>query len=166
MIGAATAACVPGLNNIERGALSHMYKNILIATDGSDLAMNGVRNGVALAKSVGAKITAVTVSEPFHWVGPTLTSIAEDAIREGTRRASEAAVGAAFDAAKAANVDCEKVIIEDDFAYRGIVDTAAARNCDLIVMASHGRRGISAVILGSETVKVLTHAKIPVLVCH
>ena len=143
-----------------------MYKNILIATDGSDLAMSAVRNGVALARSVGAKITAVTVSEPFHWVGPALTSIAETAVREGTKRAADAALEAAFDAAKAAGVDCEKVIVENDFAYKGIVDTATARNCDLIVMASHGRRGISAVILGSETVKVLTHSRIPVLVCH
>jgi nucleotide-binding universal stress UspA family protein len=143
-----------------------MYKNILIATDGSDLSMSAIRNGVALAKSVGAKITAVTVSEPFHWVGPALSKIAQDAVREGTRQAAEAAVDAAFDAAKAAGVACEKVIVENDFPYKGIVDTAASRNCDLIVMASHGRRGISAVILGSETVKVLTHSKIPVLVCH
>ena len=143
-----------------------MYTNILIATDGSDLAMSAARNGVALAKSVGAKVTAVTVSEPFRWFGPALTAIAEDALREGTTRASESALNAVFDAAKAAGVDCEKVSVEEDFPYKGIVDTAKAKNCDLIVMASHGRKGISALLLGSETVKVLTHSRIPVLVCY
>ncbi len=143
-----------------------MYKNILIATDGSDLAMSAVRSGVALAKCVGAKVTAVTVSEPFRWVGPAVTDLAATAVRESSKGAADNALAAAFDAAKISGVDCEKVLVEDDFAYRGIVETAKAKNCDLIVMASHGRTGISAVILGSVTVKVLTHSKIPVLVCH
>src|SRR3974390_1240755 len=100
-----------------------MYKNILIATDGSDLAMSAVRSGVALAKNVGAKVTAITVSEPFHWVGPAVTAVAEDAVRDSTRRAAESALEAALDVAKAGGVDCEKVFVEDDFAYRGIVET-------------------------------------------
>jgi nucleotide-binding universal stress UspA family protein len=143
-----------------------MYKNILIATDGSDLAMSAVRDGIELAKSVGAKVTAVSVSEPFRWVGPGLDARTGAVVREGESRAAAAALDAVANAAKAANIVCEKVRVEDEFPYKGIVDTAAAKNCDLIVMASHGRRGISAVILGSETVKVLTHSKIAVLVCH
>jgi nucleotide-binding universal stress UspA family protein len=143
-----------------------MYKNILIATDGSDLATSAVRSGVALAKAVGAKVTAITVSEPFHWVGAAVTEVAEAAVRDSTRRAAESALDAAFAAAKADGVDCDKVLVEDDFAYRGIVETAKTKGCDLIVMASHGRTGISAVLLGSVTVKVLTHSKIAVLVCH
>ena len=67
-------------------------------------------------------------------------------------------------AAKSAGVDCETLHIEHEHVYQAIIDAAAARKCDLIVMASHGRRGVSAVVLGSETVKVLTHSKIPVLV--
>ena len=141
-----------------------MYKNILIATDGSDLSMSAVQSGVALAKAVGAKVTAVTVSVPFRWFGPALTADAQAAVREGTRHAAESAMGDASKAAQAAGIQCEKVIVENDFPYKGIIDTAVAKNCDLIVMASHGRRGISAAILGSETVKVLTHSKIPVLV--
>lgn len=143
-----------------------MYKNILIATDGSDLAMSAVRNGIELAKSVGAKVTAVSVSEPFRWFGPALDARTGAVVREGESRAAAAALDAVADAAKAASIGCETVHVEDEFPYKGIVDTAAAKHCDLIVMASHGRRGISAVILGSETVKVLTHSKIAVLVCH
>ncbi len=143
-----------------------MYNNILIATDGSDLAMSAVRSGVALAKRIGAKVTAVTVSEPFHWFGPAVTADAQAIVRDGTKRAAESALDAVFDAAKSDGIDCEKVFVEDDVAYRGIVEAAKSKGCDLIVMASHGRTGISAVILGSVTVKVLTHAKIPVLVCH
>ena len=143
-----------------------MYQNILIATDGSDLAMNAVRSGVALAKKIGARVTAVTVSEPFHWLGRAVTADAEAAVRESTERAAEIALDSAFDLARADGVDCEKVFVENDVAYRGIVEAARTKGCDLIVMASHGRTGISAVILGSVTVKVLTHAKIPVLVCH
>jgi nucleotide-binding universal stress UspA family protein len=75
-------------------------------------------------------------------------------------------LGAVADAAKAMGVTCETVHVERQRPYEGIIDTAKAKNCDLIVMASHGRRGMSAVVLGSETVKVLTHSKIPVLVCR
>jgi nucleotide-binding universal stress UspA family protein len=67
-------------------------------------------------------------------------------------------------AAKLAGVPCETLHIEHEHVYQAIIDTASARRCDLIVMASHGRRGVSAVVLGSKTVKVLTHSKIPVLV--
>jgi nucleotide-binding universal stress UspA family protein len=129
-----------------------MYKHILIATDGSDLSNSAVRDGVALAGAVGAKVTAVTVSQPFRWFGPALTATAEAAFRESAQRAAESAISTASAAAKAAGIDCDQIIVENDFPYKGIVDTARARNCDLIVMASHGRSGLSAVILGSETV--------------
>jgi nucleotide-binding universal stress UspA family protein len=143
-----------------------MYQHILIATDGTDLAMNAVHAGAALARSVGAKVTVVTVSEPVRWWGPAITAATDAAIREGSKQVAETALNAASDAAKVAGVDCDRICVEDEFPYRGIVDTAEGKNCDLIVMASHGRRGVSAVLLGSETVKVLTHSKIPVLVCH
>jgi len=80
------------------------------------------------------------------------------------QRHAEKTLGAVARAAQAAGVACETVQIEDEHPYQGIIDTAQLKGCDLIVMASHGRRGISALVLGSETVKVLTHCKIPVLV--
>jgi len=141
-----------------------MYKNILIATDGSDLGSNAVRHGVALAKTLSAKVTALNVSEPFHWFDPNMVVDAQAAYREGAKQAAAKVLGSVADAAKAAGVDCETVHVEDMLPYEGIIETAKSRSCDLIVMASHGRRGISAVVLGSETVKVLTHSKIPVLV--
>jgi len=143
-----------------------MYKNILIATDGSDLSASAVKEGVYLAKALAAKVTAVIVSEPFHWFDPNMVEGAEAAYREGSNQTAARILGAAADAAKAMGVACETVHVEEERPYVAIIDTAKAKNCDLIVMASHGRRGMSAVILGSETVKVLTHSKIPVLVCR
>ncbi len=143
-----------------------MYKNILIATDGSDLAAGAVKHGVSLAKSLAAKVTAVNVSEPFHWFDPNMVEGAEAAYKEGTNKAAARALAAAVDAAKEAGLGCETVHVEAEYPYKAIIATSEAKNCDLIVMASHGRRGISAAVLGSETVKVLTHSKIPVLVCR
>jgi len=143
-----------------------MYKNILIATDGSDLSANAVKQGVTLAKTLAAKVTAVNVCEPFHWFDPNMVEGAEAAYRQGSNQAAATILSAVADAAKAMGVTCEIVHVERQRPYEGIIDTAKAKNCDLIVMASHGRRGMSAVVLGSETVKVLTHSKIPVLVCH
>ena len=141
-----------------------MYRNILVATDGSDLAAIAVRNGVALAKILAAKVTAVSVTEPFHWYDPNIMAAAETAYVQGANLVASKALDVAADAAKAAGIDCETVHVQDELPYKAIIATAKAKNCDLIVMASHGRHGISALVLGSETLKVLTHSKIPVLV--
>ncbi len=77
---------------------------------------------------------------------------------------AEKTLGAVVRAAQAAGVACETVQVEHEHPYRAIIDIAEAKRCDLIVMASHGRHGVSAIVLGSETVKVLTHCKVPVLV--
>lgn len=143
-----------------------MYKQILIATDGSDLAASAVKHGVSLAKRLDAKVTALTISEPFHWFDANMVDGAESAYIEGAKRAAANALGIVADAARTAGVACETIHLEDEFPYKGIIETAKAKDCDLIVMASHGRRGIAAVVLGSQTVKVLTHSAIPVLVCH
>jgi len=143
-----------------------MFTNILIPTDGSELAGKAVQHGIALAKRIGAKVTALTVLQPFH----VFTDDAQ--ILEDTRtqyetlmqRQAEKILGAIAHAARAAGVPCETVHFAYEQPYQAIIDTAASKGCDLIVMASHGRRGISAVVLGSETLKVLTHSKIPVLV--
>jgi nucleotide-binding universal stress UspA family protein len=141
-----------------------MYKNILIATDGSDLAKHAAKQGIALAKAVGAKVTAVNATEPFHWFAPNLPADAQPAYVQGMQQVAARALGVIADAAKAAGVSCEMVHVEAEHPYEAIIDTATSKHCDLVVMASHGRSGVSAVLLGSETMKVLTHSKIPVLV--
>ena len=143
-----------------------MYTNILIPTDGSELAGKAVQHGIALAKRIGSKVTVLTVLQPFH-VFTTDAQMIEDTRAQYETfmlRQAEKILGAVADAAQAAGVSCETVHFEYEHPYQAIIDTAASRGCDLIVMASHGRRGISAIVLGSETVKVLTHSKIPVLV--
>ena len=143
-----------------------MYANILIPTDGSELAGKAVQHGIALAKRIGAKAAAVTVLPPFHTF-TTDTQMIEDTPAQyqvRMRAHAEKTLGAVTRAAQAAGVACETVEVEHEHPWRAIIDTAEQKGCDLIVMASHGRRGISALVLGSETVKVLTHCKIPVLV--
>ena len=145
-----------------------MYTNILIATDGSELAGHAVQHGIDLAMRIGAKVTVLTVSPPFH-VFTTDTQMIEDTAAQYQARMQQRAekiLGAVAHLSQAAGVACETVHVEHEHPYQAIIDTAASRGCDLIVMASHGRRGISAIVLGSETVKVLTHSKIPVLVHH
>ncbi|MGB8897544.1 MAG: universal stress protein [Pseudolabrys sp.] len=143
-----------------------MHKHILIPTDGSELSQKAIDYGLALAKSVNAKVTVVTVSAPFRtWaIEPPLTIDILEEYEKQVRQLSAEYLESAKESAAAAGVICEVLHIEHDQPYLAIIDTAARRSCDLIVMASHGRRGISAIVLGSETVKVLTHSTIPVLV--
>jgi nucleotide-binding universal stress UspA family protein len=143
-----------------------LYKNILIPTDGSEFAAKAVEHGVLLAKKIGAKVTAVTVTEPFHLlsVAPSQIEYTRSEYKKHTEAAAETALAVVAAAAKEAGVACETLQVEHEHVYRAIIDAAASKGCDLIAMASHGRHGVAAVVLGSETVKVLTHSKIPVLV--
>jgi nucleotide-binding universal stress UspA family protein len=143
-----------------------MFKHILIPTDGSDLSRKAVLYGVQLAKGSGAKVTALTVSDPYRaaTMDAVLIPVDQREYEEQSRRLSETAMEQVKMAAEAAGVPCETIREIHDQPYRAIIDAAHALGCDLIVMASHGRRGISALLLGSETVKVLTHSTIPVLV--
>jgi nucleotide-binding universal stress UspA family protein len=143
-----------------------MYTNILIPTDGSELAEKAVRHGIALAQRIGAKITALTVTLPFHTFTTDTQMIEDTPAQYKTRmqQHAETTLGAVARAATAAGVACGLVHVEHEHPYQAIIDTADAKGCDLIVMASHGRRGVSAILIGSETVKVLTHCKLPVLV--
>ena len=145
-----------------------MFKNILVPTDGSDLAVKAVEQGILFAKEIGAKITAVTVTEPFpsHLLAaePNQFDDAPIEYKKHAEAQAEKVLGTVSAAAQSAGVVCETLHIEHDQIYQAIIDAASARRCDLIIMASHGRRGVSAVVLGSEMVKVLTHSKIPVLV--
>ena len=147
-----------------------MYRHILIPTDGSELAEQAVTNGLSLAKSLGAKVTVIIVEEP-NWLA--VPSFAEHGAFEELGKLTEqikkyvaSALNRAADAAKQAGVPCDTIQVKDAQPYQAITATAADKGCDLIVMASHGRSGLSAVVLGSVTNKVLTHTKIPVLVCH
>ena len=143
-----------------------MFKNILVATDGSDLAVKAVEQGVLFAKEIGAKITAVTVTEPFHLLSVAPSQLEHTPIeyKKHAEAQAEKVLGAVSAAAQSAGVACDTLHVEHEQIYQAIIDAASARKSDLIVMASHGRRGVSAVVLGSETVKVLTHSKTPVLV--
>ena len=143
-----------------------MYKNILIPTDGSELAGKAVQHGVNLAKYLGAKVAILTVTTPFH-IFTLETKMVEDTPAEYKRHVQDDAtklLASAANIATAAGVACDTVQMEHEHVYQAIIDMAKSKNCDLIIMASHGRRGISAIVLGSVTVKVLTHSRIPVLV--
>ena len=143
-----------------------MYKHILIPTDGSELSKKAVDHGIGLAKALNAKVTAVTVSEPFHIfaVEPGMLTDTPDEYEKRIAALTGKYLKAAKDAATAAGVPCDVVHVEHEHPYETVIDAARKRGCDAIVMASHGRRGVSAIVLGSETVKVLTHSTIPVVV--
>ncbi len=136
-----------------------MYQHILIPTDGSELAHKAVVHGLSLAKEVGAKVTVLTV-EAIN-----VYDVSESRVKYAGEHAASI-LNEIANEAKAAGVKCETLQVIQYDPYMAIVNTAKERGCDLIVIASHGRSGIAAVLLGSVTAKVLTHTVIPVLVCH
>lgn len=143
-----------------------MYKKILVATDGSTLSELAVSHAITLAATLHARLVLIMASEPFHLLSTEADQIAdtEEEYRRHMQVRAERVLGPAADKAAAAGVEAARVHVEDDHPYDAIISTAEREHCDLIVMASHGRRGLSAVVLGSETTKVLTHSSIPVLV--
>ena len=143
-----------------------MYRHILIPTDGSELSQKAIDYGIALAKSVNAKVTVMTVSPPFYVLAiePGMVTDAPEQYQKRMAAAAAKYFNMAMETAAAAGVTCDTLHVEHDQPYIAIIKTAAEKSCDLIVMASHGRRGISAIVLGSEAVKVLTHSTVPVLV--
>jgi nucleotide-binding universal stress UspA family protein len=145
-----------------------MYQHILIPTDGSELSQMAIREGVALAKALGARVTVVTVTTPFHVfaVSPAMVTDTPEQYKKHMAARADRYLDVAKTIAAAASVPCEFVHIEHEQPYQAIIDTAQNRGCDAIQMASHGRRGMSAIVLGSETLKVLTHSAIPVIVCR
>lgn len=145
-----------------------MYAHILIATDGSDLANRAVEQGLTLAKALGSKVTAITVTEPWtaavsgEWAVAFPVAEYEKAAAANAEKILEQVT----EAAKRIGIGCETRHIKDQFAAEGIVEEAKARGCDLIVMASHGRRGLAKVVLGSQATRVLTHSTVPLLICR
>ena len=144
-----------------------MYKHFLIATDGSELAQKAVRQGLELANRLGAKVTALTVSEPWPVAmadGVVVSNPIDDYERAMAQEASRHLAGVS-ELARDLGVPCETMHLPDQYPADGIVEQANAKGCDLIVMASHGRRGIAKLLLGSQATRVLTHSAIPVLIC-
>jgi nucleotide-binding universal stress UspA family protein len=142
-----------------------MYRHILIPTDGSELAEHGVAHGLALAKSLGAKVSVVFVLEPFSELrGRFLEAVARYA--ELRKEQATSVLDRTADAAKAAGVPFETIQVENEQPHQAIIAAAKDKGCDLIVMSSHGRSGLSMLLIGSVTNKVLAHAKTPVLVCQ
>ena len=145
-----------------------MFKHILVPTDGSKFSQDTVRRAVTFAKEAGARITAFYAKRqyggsyyaggdevylPPRWEGDKKTEIEDQGILEFVENLCQEA-----------GVNCSKLTLNSNVVYEAIIEAATRSGCDLIFMASHGRRGISALLLGSETQKVLTHSKIPVLV--
>lgn len=143
-----------------------MFKHILIPTDGSALSTTAIQKALQLARDVKAKVTVVTVTEPFHIFSMDSVQLADTrpAYEKHAGDAARRCLEEAKRQAEALGVECEAMHVEHAMPYKAITDTAATKGCDLIAMASHGRRGAAALILGSETAKVLTHSTIPVLV--
>lgn len=142
-----------------------MYKHILLPTDGSELSKAAMKHGITLARAIGARVTALVVSTPLNSlvVDPSIVSGALDQYKALVVEQTAKYLDNISNNAKQAGVDCSTLCIEHDKPYEAIVETANKQGCDLVVMASHGLRGVSA-ILGSETLKVLTHTSVPILV--
>ncbi len=143
-----------------------MFKHVLVATDGSRLSETAALGAVQLAKSLSARLTAVTSSTPFHVLATDAVMLTdtEEVYTQHCKRQAETYLRVIKTAAMSAGLSFEGIHLFHDHPYAAIIETANNKGCDVICMASHGRRGISALVLGSETMKVLTHSKIPVLV--
>ncbi|MCP3387266.1 universal stress protein [Bradyrhizobium sp. CCGB12] len=141
-----------------------MYRHILIPTDGSELAERGVAHGLTLAKSLGATVSVIFVVEPFSEVSSRFLE-AVVAYVEFRKQQAASVLDAVANEAKTAGVSCQTIQVESGHPHQAIIAAAADKGCDLIVMSSHGRSGVAALLIGSVTSKVLSHAKIPVLVC-
>jgi nucleotide-binding universal stress UspA family protein len=143
-----------------------MFKHLLIPTDQSEHSELAVKRGIALAQSLGARVTVLASSPPFRVLATDPAMITDT--REEYEKAVEATawrcLQSAEDVARTLSVDCDTAHWLGDHPHRAIIATAQARACDVIIMASHGRRGAAATVLGTETEKVLARSKIPVLV--
>jgi nucleotide-binding universal stress UspA family protein len=143
-----------------------MFKHLLLPIDGSKLSEAAIQKGLQFAKSLNAKVTGFYVMPEFHLFAYR-TEMLDDTKEEFARdcRAHADQFLAVIEkAAKAAGVACDTAFATSDYPYEAIIKAAEEKSCDLIMMASHGRRGVQGLLLGSETQKVLTHSKIPVLV--
>ena len=143
-----------------------MYKRLLVATDGSEIARAAVKHALVLAKTVGAEVAVITVSTPwtavaFGFMGSTAS---KDAFDEAAAQRADALLSEIAQSAGSLGIPCKTLHVSDMNPYQAILAAAEAEGSDLIVVGAHGRRGLERLLIGSETTKVLTHAKVPVLV--
>lgn len=150
-----------------------MYKHILVPTDGSPLSAKAVKTAINLAKRLEAKVTALHVIPPFEplyyeamMVYVPVDGFDPETYQKTTEEHARNILEAVMERAQIAGVTCATRFVVDAEPWRAIRECARAHKCDVIVMSSHGRRGIKGLLLGSETLKVLTHCKFPVLVCR
>jgi nucleotide-binding universal stress UspA family protein len=148
-----------------------MYANILLSTDGSDVARKGVQRGMDLAKALNAKVTVITVTEPppnlrggaSGWI-PTQEAV--DGFAAAGRENADKVLDEARAMAKQIGISAELLHVPNAHPATAIIETAKSRGCDLIVMASHGHRGLRKLFLGSQTSEVLADGSVPVLVVY
>ena len=147
-----------------------MYKRILIPTDGSKIAAKAIKHGVALAKALGASVLGYHALEPidtiYYSTAAGIRPTQVMALQRELAAEAERYLDALAKVADKAGVPCDTLISRPAAPWQGIVDVARRKKCDVICMASHGRGRIASALLGSVTQKVLTHSKVPVLVCR
>lgn len=142
-----------------------MYKQILVPTDGSEISARAVQTAAGLARLCNAKLEVLSVREPFPYSAISeIQPVPPQEFYDAQERLATSRVEAAIDAARTEGIKAEGATVEALHPWEAVLEQAKAKGCDLIVMASHGRRGLGALLLGSETQKVLTHSTLPVLV--
>ncbi len=142
-----------------------MYKRILVPTDGSDLTAKAVETAITLAKALGGQLVTLSVKDSFPYGAISeMQPIPPQEFFDAQDRISASRVQQVQQACAVAGLACEAHTVDAEQPWQAIIDLAKSSACDLVVMASHGRRGLSALLLGSETQKVLTHSAVPVLV--
>jgi nucleotide-binding universal stress UspA family protein len=142
-----------------------MYQRILVPTDGSDVTTRAVSAAIDMARAGNGELFAISVKEPFPYSAISeMQPVPPQEFFDAQERIAAARVKAVADAAQAAGIRCAAHTVEAVHPWEAILDHAKAQNCDLIIMASHGRRGVAALLLGSETQRVLIKSPIPVLV--
>lgn len=143
-----------------------MFKHILLPTDGSASSDAAIQNAVRLAKDMGATVTGVHVVPPFHafTYRPDMIEDTEDQYEKDSEERARKVLMTVEQQAQECGVPCDTIVARADDVHQAIIDIANERQCDLIAMASHGRRGVRGFLLGSDTQKVLTHSRLPVLV--
>ena len=147
------------------------YRHILIATDGSHLANQAVLHGLSLARRLGSRVTAVTVTEMWSARDMAERSVAGEARPTDTYRlesdvSAQQIFASVLELAKSEGIDCETIHVANQRPAEGIIETARDLHSDLIVMASHGRRGVQKLLLGSQAAEVLALSTVPVLICR